>query len=167
MTQTPSIRKANRGEVAQFFDVNPTTVDSWVRKGCPVVQAGSRGVAAVFDLRAVAEWHFGGQRDGSEIDPDAMSPQDRRAWFDSEMKKRELQVRDGDLVQTSDLEEVVATAFAACAQDMLAIPDRLERSYGVPAAVAAQVERGVCAALEGLAERLGKLAPVEMPEVAA
>lgn len=79
--------------------------------------------------------------------------------------ERELALRErmGDLLQKADVEQTVAAAFAAVTQDLLAIPDRLERLHGIPADVAARVEEGLCAALEALRERMSKLGPVKAP----
>lgn len=164
-----SLRLANKAQCAEFFDVTLPTVDAWIRRGAPVVQKGSRGVSWQLDLRAVAEWVYApnGQPEGWLQDPDAMAPQDRKAWYDSETKRRELQVRDGELVPRAEVEQVVATAFAALQQDVLAIPDRLERQHGIRPDVAERVERGLHASLAAAADRLATLAPVEAPEVPA
>lgn len=158
-------RIANKAQAAAFFNVSLPTIEAWIRRGAPVRRQGSRGSSWELDLLELAEWHFGGAKAEDELDPDTMSPQDRKAWYDSEMKKRELQEKDRELVPTSEVEEVVATAFAAIAQDIWAIPDKLERSHGVSATVAAQVERGLSLALDGLVERLSKLASVGTPEL--
>lgn len=79
--------------------------------------------------------------------------------------ERELALRErmGDLLQKQDVEQTVAIAFSALTQDILSIPDRLERLHGIPADVAARVEEGLCAALEGLRQRMSKLGPVKAP----
>ncbi len=154
----PEIRRATRGAVAEFFGVALTTVDGWVRKGCPVVKHGSKGIAAQYDLKAVAEWFYKGQTD-AVTDPEKLAPQDRKAWYDAEKRKRDLEVEAGELVPRAELEQAVATAFAAVTQDLLAIPDQLERLHAVPADVAAKVDAGVCAAVEALRARMARLAP--------
>lgn len=55
----PVIRRRNRSDTAAFFEVSPNTLDSWVRKGCPVMSRGGRGVAHEFDLLAVICWRAG------------------------------------------------------------------------------------------------------------
>ena len=45
-----------RKEVAEHFDIALTTVDAWVRKGCPVVKKGGKGVPSVYDSAAVFNW---------------------------------------------------------------------------------------------------------------
>ena len=46
----------NRKKVASHCDVSLPTVDAWVRKGCPYVTRGSKGVEWEFDLDAVKAW---------------------------------------------------------------------------------------------------------------
>lgn len=46
----------SRNELANQLGVSLPTIDSWVRRGCPILKAGRRGVAAQFDLRAVRGW---------------------------------------------------------------------------------------------------------------
>jgi len=114
------------------------------------------------DALAVAEWRFSSKADGEKAqDPDSMTPTDRRAWYESETKRRDLQVRDGELIPMEDAAKWIPRAFAAISQDMLAIPDNLERRLGVEGKVAEQVEGIIHESLSALAERLENLAQVE------
>ncbi|WP_119154158.1 DUF1441 family protein [Caldimonas tepidiphila] len=160
----PEVRRANKAQAAEFFDVTLPTVDAWIRKGAPVLQRGSRGVSWVLDLRALAEWLYGGQSAPGEVDPDSLHPQDRKAWYEAEKKKRELQVGDRELIPAADVEQAVATAFAALAQDIRAIPDNLERRHGIAPDVAEQVESALFEAMDVMADRLSALAPLEAAE---
>ena len=47
----------NRAEAAMFFGVALTTIDAWIRRGCPVTQRGDRGVPHSLDSAAVARWY--------------------------------------------------------------------------------------------------------------
>jgi len=161
----PEIRRANKAQAAEFFDVTLPTIDAWIRKGAPVLQRGSRGVSWVIDLRAMAEWSYAGKSENIDIDPDALAPAERKAWYEGETKKRELQVRDRELIPAAEVEQVVATAFSAIAQDLRAIPDNLERRIGVDAAVAEAVEGVLFEAMDAIADRLSLLAPVSTAEV--
>jgi len=160
------LRKANKAEVAEFFEVSIPAVEGWVRRGCPVVQRGSRTVPWVFDLLDVATWRITGQRTDADIDPDTLPPSERKAWYEGETRKRELQVRDRELIPAAEVEQVIATAFAAIAQDMRAIPDNLERRYGIAPDVAESVERGIFEAMDGIADRLSALSTVTAEEQA-
>jgi phage terminase Nu1 subunit (DNA packaging protein) len=162
----PEIRRANKAQAAEFFDVTLPTIDAWIRKGAPVLQRGSRGVSWVLDLRAMAEWAYAGKSEHADADPDALAPAERKAWYEGETKKRELQVRDRELIPAAEVEQVVATAFAAIAQDIRAIPDNLERRLGIDSAVAEAVEGVLFETMDAIADRLASLAPVSTEEVA-
>ncbi len=155
-----SPRYGNKAQVAEFFDVSLPTVEAWLRKGMPIMQRGSKGVAWVVDLCAAAQWRFGSQSSGGEIDPDELEPIPRKAWYEGEVKKRELQIKDGELIPVAEVEKAVATAFSAIASDILAIPDHLERRYGVGPDVAAQVGELLADSMDALADRLSTLSPV-------
>lgn len=156
----PEIRRANKAQAAEFFDISLPTLESWMRKGAPVIQRGSRGISWILDLNAVARWHYEGRAEMGEIDPDAMSPADRKAWYEGESKKRDLQIRDRELIPVAEVERTISVAFAAIAQDIRAIPDNLERRHGVSQDVAVSVESALYEALDALAERLATLASV-------
>lgn len=155
------LRKANKAEVAEFFDVSIKAVDGWVRRGCPVVERGRLNVPWVFDLLDVATWRITGQQSDADVDPDTLPPSERKAWYEGETRKRELQIKDRELIPAADVERAVATAFAAISADIWAIPDNLERRHGVGADVAAQVGELLADAMDAMTERLSELAPVD------
>ncbi|GEP09822.1 terminase small subunit [Methylobacterium gnaphalii] len=51
-------RPINRGDLASLCGVSLPTVDSWVEKGCPYVERGSKGVEWKFDSAAVIDWRI-------------------------------------------------------------------------------------------------------------
>ena len=88
-------RRVNKAELATWFEVSLPTIEAWIRKGMPIAQRGSRGVPWVIDLLEVAEWRFSGRADNDgEIDPERLSPADRKAWYEGEARRRDLQERD-------------------------------------------------------------------------
>lgn len=162
----PVPRRANRNGVAAFFGVSVGTVDAWTLNGCPCAVKGSRGVSAVYDLLAVARFRFVQQGEmsfnGSEPkDPEFMPPAERKAWYESEIKRRDLQVRDRELIPAEEVGKVVATSFSAIAQTIRALPDNLERRYALPPEVVEGIERTLDEALDGLADHLAVLAIVD------
>lgn len=154
------IRIANKAGCAEFFDVSMPTIDAWIRKGMPIVQKGGKGVSWQIDLLAAAQWRFGVQASGGSVDPESLEPMQRRAWYEGETKRRELQVRDRELIPAGDVERVVATAFAALSSDIRAIPDNLERRHGIAGDVAEKVAAALDEAMQSTSERLAELAPV-------
>lgn len=157
-------RIVNKGAVALFFGVSVETVTTWVTKrGAPVLsKTGTSGQAWEFDLLELCEWKFtGASKNAPLTDPDKMIPQDRKAWYESETKRRALQEKDRELIPAADVERVISTTFAALASDIRAIPDMLERRHGVSGAVAAAVEEGLHEATNAMADRLIALADVD------
>tara|TARA_E500000305_G_scaffold110035_1_gene116704 strand:+ start:131 stop:643 length:513 start_codon:yes stop_codon:yes gene_type:complete len=155
-----ALRRANKAQIAEFFDVSIKAVDGWIRRGCPVVKRGSRATPWIMDALAVAEWRFGGQASSDDIDPDQMIPTDRKAWYESETKRRALQVADRELIPAAEVEVAIATAFSAIAQGIRSLPDNVERRTGCDPAVVAAIELVIDAEMEALADKLIVLAPV-------
>ncbi|MFY9293345.1 MAG: terminase small subunit [Methylorubrum rhodinum] len=51
-------RSVNRAELASLCGVSLPTVDSWVEKGCPYIERGSKGREWQFDSAAVIDWRI-------------------------------------------------------------------------------------------------------------
>ena len=49
-------RIVNRADLASLCGVSLPTIDAWLRKGCPIVERGSKGREAKFDSAAVIKW---------------------------------------------------------------------------------------------------------------
>lgn len=165
MAEVDSIHKindrvTNKAGVSRFFDVELTTVNGWVRKGCPVIKQGGPGVQWQIDLLEVAKWYYGNQTSGGTQDPDTMTPAERKAWFESEQKRRDLQKEDRELIPAPELEQAIATAFSLLTQGLLTIPDALERVDGITPELAIIVENRICAQLEALSEHMAAFGPV-------
>lgn len=167
LSAVPRQRKASKVDVAAFFEVTPAAVDGWIRRGCPVVQRGTQGVPWVMDLLEVARWRLVGETTGGDVDPESLSPAERKAWYEGEARRRELAEKARELIPAADVEQAVATAYAAIAQGVRAIPDNLERRHGIEPAVAERVEEALHAEMDALADRLAMLAPVAAEEAPA
>ena len=126
-----SRRKANRAETAEFFGVNLTTVDQWVRKDCPVVQRGSRGIAWEFDLLQVAEWRYAGKKPGDPENPDTLSPKDRLDYYRGEREKTRHLQECGELMTVENYRSRLASALKLVAITIETLPDVLERDAGI------------------------------------
>ncbi|EBY9724285.1 hypothetical protein D5Q25_23915, partial [Salmonella enterica subsp. enterica serovar Chester] len=55
--------KVNKKRLAEFFNVDPRTIERWQSQGMPLASGGGKGVEAVFDSAAVIEWYA--ERDAS------------------------------------------------------------------------------------------------------
>ena len=153
-------RRVNKAELAAWFDVSLPTIEAWIRRGMPISQRGSRGVPWVIDILEVAEWRFSGRADNvGDTDPERLSPSDRKAWYEGEARRRDLQERDRELIPAIEVEQAIRTAFAAIGQSLRSIPDNLERRIGISPAVAEQIEEILDEEMTALADRLSSLAP--------
>ena len=153
-------RRVNKAELAAWFEVSLPTIEAWIRKGMPIAQRGSRGVPWVIDILEVAEWRFSGRADtDGEIDPERLTPSDRKAWYEGEARRRDLQERDRELIPAIEVEQTVRTAFAAIGQSLRSIPDNLERRVGISPAVAEQIEEMLDEEMTALADSLASLTP--------
>jgi phage terminase Nu1 subunit (DNA packaging protein) len=156
-------RKATKAQLAEFFDVSIPTIDAWIRKGMPVVERGSKTTPWVFDLLAVTLWKFAPDAAGEDapVDPERLPPGERKAWYDSEMRRREMQKDDRELIPAAEVGQVVATAFAAVAQSIRSLPDNLERRLSLAPEVVDEIGRAMDEHLDDLAARLQILGPVD------
>ncbi|MFH1147464.1 MAG: terminase small subunit [Pseudomonadota bacterium] len=52
----------NKAQIAEHFGIALTTLDHWIRRGCPVISRGGRGLDWDLDADEVESWRAG--RDG-------------------------------------------------------------------------------------------------------
>lgn len=141
LSKATRLRALNKSEIAQFFEVSLPTVESWIRRGCPVVERGSRGKAWVLDALDVAKWRFeGDEEEEQDCEPEKLQPIDRKAWYESEIKRRSLQVQDRELYQREEVLRTLTTTFAVFTEQVRAVPDRMEREAGITGEQAALCE---------------------------
>lgn len=160
LSKVQQLRRLNKSALAEFFEVSVQAVDGWCRRGCPAIKRGAPGRPWVFDALEVARWRFEQHETPGGVDPDSMPPQDRKAWYDSETRRRDLQVKDRELIPAQEVEQAIATAFAAISQGLLSLPDNIERRTGCSPEVVEAVELVLHAEMISLTERLQDLAPV-------
>lgn len=113
-------RVVNKAGLAAFFECSVPTVDAWIRRGCPSISRGSRGMQWQFDVLDVAKWRFGGEVGSQETeDPEMMSPKDRLDWYRGN-RERDSHARDQDLLIPFDLaEKIVGAAFSDVRAELL------------------------------------------------
>jgi phage terminase Nu1 subunit (DNA packaging protein) len=107
--------------------VNETTLDRWVRDGCPVVQRGSRGIEWVFDLPDVVRWY--GNRRATEaqedVPNDIMEIQLRKERAIMLKAELELARAKGDVAPLREFEKVQAKAMAEIRARIMNVPQRV------------------------------------------
>ena len=154
---TQQHRIANKAGTAKFFDVTPKTIDAWIRDGMPVIQRGPRGKSWQIDLLEAARWRFATRLAPDGLDPETLPPGERKLWYDGETKRRDLQVRDRQLISADEVQETTATAYAGAAQSFLSLADNLERR-GLPVEYVQLVDEETHRMLAALAEKLSNMA---------
>jgi hypothetical protein len=157
----PQIRRANKSEAAEFFDISLPTLDRWIREGMPIFQRGTRGVSWIIDLMVVAKWKYSPMDTAGPLDPETLVPSERKIWYDGETSRRKLQERDRELIPQSEVEECVGTSFAAVAQALLSLSDTLERKVGLTRDQSQLSEEIVHSTLTTLKENLSTIRPLE------
>jgi phage terminase Nu1 subunit (DNA packaging protein) len=122
----------NRTECAATFGVAATTVDSWVRKSCPVVKAATgRGSGAnrwQFDSAAVAEWLRAQAIAGAVGKLTTASGNEarrRKLTAEAALSELELAKKSGELVAVADVEVTWSRLVSNFRTRMLAMPSKL------------------------------------------
>jgi len=119
-------RQVNRNEVADLFGVALTTIDDWVRRGCPVITRGSRGKSWAFNSADVSEWREQRARleaQGVEL----ASKKDlelRRLAAETGKVELELARLRGEIAPVQQFEQAMTKAFAELRGKMRQIPNR-------------------------------------------
>lgn len=113
-------------EIAEFFGVAETTVDQWVRRGCPVVERGSKGKQWKINTAQVSDWLR--QRDIEQATGANLSDEQelKRRKLAAETQKAELEMLrvKGDLVPLAQLERSLSNTFAELKTNLRNIPKR-------------------------------------------
>ncbi len=152
----PDRRKANKAEAAEFFGVTPAAIDKWLRRGCPSIQTGALNRQWILDLLEVAKWRYGAREaaDDGGFDPDQASPKDRKDWFDSEFRRRQLQERDRELIPAGEVEAGLAALIQQTVRTLDTLGDVLERDCGISGQVVERIHKATDAAREELYQRV-------------
>lgn len=151
---TPGVRVFNKAEVAEAFGVTLPTIDAWIRKGCPVMQRGRRGVAWELDIFEAYKWRFDvGAADADSEDPEQMSPKERLDYYKGCRERDAHRKESGELMHVDDVTATWTKIVGITKSRLMALPMRL-----APVLVAVTelreaedtVQDGIVAALEDL-----------------
>ena len=115
----------NKAELAEAFGVSVAGVDHWIRKQCPYVQRGSKGVPWIFNVLDVAEWRYGKITDDENDDPEQMGPKERLDWYRGEKERLALKQQRGELIPASQVEAGWTGYVANTKSRLMALPSRL------------------------------------------
>jgi phage terminase Nu1 subunit (DNA packaging protein) len=117
-------------EIAEIFGVAETTVNHWMRRGCPVMQRGGKGVAWQINTADVAEWLK--RRAVEDIAGDTLADESelKRRKLAAETAKSELELAKvkGEVVPLKQLERALSNVFAEVKTNTRNVPSRVATS---------------------------------------
>lgn len=116
----------NKQELADFFGVTPPTVDQWVRAGCPIVQKGSKGVAAIFNSAEVAKWRVEKAAEDAGGGAKASEQELKLRKLAAETAKSELELAKakGEVAPIIEFERVQAARMSSIRANLRNVPAR-------------------------------------------
>jgi phage terminase Nu1 subunit (DNA packaging protein) len=108
-----------------------------------VVPVGKRSGHPLYRGREVITAWVSHLNGGDERDPDKLPPIERKAHYQAEHEKLQLQRERGELVPSLQVEQEIGALVKRFAQGLDALPDVLERDVGVHPVLVARIERAV------------------------
>ena len=143
-------------ELATWWGVNPTSVNKWVRNGCPYVTKGSKNRPWVFNTADVAAWReeqmfLRAVGDTSQLDIDESKR--RKLAAEAAMVELDLAKRRGEVIEIDEIVDVIGDDYANLRAKLLSLPTKLAPLVAVVEDMAeckGLIERGIHEALEEL-----------------
>ncbi|WP_323119992.1 terminase small subunit [Burkholderia alba] len=116
----------NRAGVADVFGVALTTVDAWVRAGCPVIQRGGRGVEWQFNTADVVRWREDERvrQMAGDVPDDEGKLRCRKLAAETLTAELDLSKARGEVAPVADFERVTAKLLTTIRTNMLNVPAR-------------------------------------------
>lgn len=149
----------NRADLGKFFGVALTTVDAWVREGCPYVKrAKGKGQQWEFDSAAVAEWlqeRAVTNKVGDIANIDIDEAKKRKMAAEASIAEINLRKLQGELVEYSEVEKAGIDSYSACRAKLMTIPSKVAPRVIIctkPEEAKALLEREIYQALEELGQ---------------
>ena len=159
MQPPPRGEIVTRDRCAAIFGIAKTTLDAWVRKGCPVYQnAPRKGVPAQYDTAAVAEWQVNRALvETDNTDPVLEKERARLAKEQADKIAMENATARRELLPAADVRRADEAIFTALRDRLMSIPTSIAQeclSEGAAGGVAA-VSETIRQALEAALEQIG------------
>lgn len=115
-----------RVALADAFGVALTTVDSWVRAGCPYIQRGGRGRDWKFNTADVGQWRCDRARDEVLGKTQASEEELKLRKLAAEAEKAELELAKakGEVAPVREFERATSALMAVIRQNVMQVPGR-------------------------------------------
>ena len=156
----PEIRIVNRSELSEIFECSLSTIDDRVKAGMPVLKRPTdTDKGWQFDFYRCIEWivkRDSGIMDGG-FDPNNLSPADRKNWYDSELKRTQLEEKERKLIPSEEVERVISEAYGVISHSLRSMPDNMERDLNISGKQAEYLESNINKYLFSLEKSLSKL----------
>jgi phage terminase Nu1 subunit (DNA packaging protein) len=114
-------------EIAQIFGVAESTVNEWIRRGCPVLDRGGKGIAWQINTAEVSEWLK--KRAVEDVAGDTLADESelkrRKLAADTAKVELELAKVKGEVVPLKQLERALANTFAEVKTNIRNVPSRV------------------------------------------
>ena len=120
-------QEVSKTELAEFFGVSATTVEHWIRVGCPFVQRGAKGKAWIFSTAEVYDWRLDRMRQEVTGSAPADEAELKKRKLAAETSKAELELakaRD-EVAPLHQVQRAMAKAFAEVKAGMRNVPGRV------------------------------------------
>lgn len=153
-------KNVNRSQLAELLGVNLSTIDNWVREGCPFITRPIRqGVGQwEFSAGAVFRWRIERERHvalGDLANVDESEARRRKLAAEAGLAELELHLANGAAVKISDAERVWVQMVGASRARLLAIPSKLGPILAIEADPVACQAIAESAIIEALSELSG------------
>ena len=122
------MKKVNRNELSDHFQVSLTTLDNWRRRGMPYIRRGGRGKSMLFDINQVELWHTKNIDQAEPDVPGSLSLTDERirlTKITADRKELLLQRERGELINTERAMTLWGAVIQIIANKLEAIPVKL------------------------------------------
>lgn len=120
----------NRTETADYFGIAMTTLDDWVRRGCPIVARGGRGRAWTFNTADLIKWREADIRAESKGVQAASAEELKRRKLEAETEMVELDLAKAKelVAPIEQIERAMAKAFGEVRANLRnLVPERAAR----------------------------------------
>ena len=118
----------NRTGLSDVFGVALNTIDSWIKRGCPVVQkGGGRGQEWKFNTADVGKWLRADAAAEAKGIKDATKEEleRRKGQASTELVELELAKAKGEVADIADFERATAMLMGEIRQNVLNVPQRV------------------------------------------
>ena len=92
-----------------------------------------------------------------DCNPEELTPKERKDWYDGEHKRRDLQIRDRELIPVEEFTRIYSHMLKVVAAGLETLPDMLERDAGLSGKQLEPVFTVVDGLRETIYHELGKL----------